>query len=174
MDLLIYVFALLFGVLGVVGAIVPAIPGALFSFLALLVAFFCSMPPVTVAELFLYLAIAVAVSVADATLPLYFTKRFGGSRMGVWGATIGMFVGFVSFPPIGFLICPLFGAVLGELMHDKTDVERAFKVGWGVFIAFLVGTGIKFIFAIWVMGLLIVDIAPAVWSFFESLILSFK
>ncbi len=126
------------------------------------------MPPVTVAELFIYLAVCIVIMVVDATLPIYFTKKFGGSKSGVWGSTIGMVVGFFAFPPIGFIICPLFGAVLGELLNDKEDVERAFKVGGGVFISFLCGTGLKFFYSLWILALLAADIFPAIWSIVKS------
>lgn len=173
MELLLTLLATIFAALGIVGAIVPGLPGAILSFAALLIAFFCSTPPVTVAELFIYLVICIAVSVADALLPIYFTKRFGGSRAGVWGSTIGMIVGFVTFPPLGFILCPYAGAVLGELLHDKSDVERAFKVGSGVFISFIFGTGIKFFYALWIAALLVTNILPTAWSYITTYFKSF-
>ncbi|MFI3306148.1 MAG: DUF456 domain-containing protein [Rikenellaceae bacterium] len=173
MDLALSLVAITFAALGIVGAVVPGLPGALLSFGALLVAYFCSMPPVTVAELFIYLAISLVVTVADLYLPIYFTRRFGGSRSGVVGSTVGMVVGFFAFPPLGFVICPYVGAVLGELLNDRNDVERAFKVGGGVFVSFLCGTGVKFFYALWVAALLMTHILPAALSGVRSFVDSF-
>lgn len=85
----------------------------------------------------------VAVSVADYFLPAWMTRRFGGSRAGAIGATVGVFAGFFLFPPVGIFLGPFLGAVLGELLNDRSDVPKAFLIGFGSFLSFIVGTGIK-------------------------------
>ena len=85
----------------------------------------------------------VAVSAADYFLPAWMTRRFGGSRSGAIGATAGVFAGFFLFPPVGIILGPFAGAVLGELLNDRSDVPKAFLVGFGSFLAFVVGTGVK-------------------------------
>ena len=59
------------------------------------------------------------------------TRRFGGSRSGAIGATVGVFAGFFFFPPVGIILGPFFGAVLGELLNDRRDAGKAFPVGIG-------------------------------------------
>ncbi|MFR9564030.1 MAG: DUF456 domain-containing protein [Rikenellaceae bacterium] len=155
MDVALSICALLMALLGVIGAVVTVIPGAALSFLALLFNYFTDEPIVTTTELLIWLAVVVAVSVADSVLPVYLTKRLGGSKSGVWGATIGMVVGFIAFPPLGIIFCPIFGAIMGELINDKENVNRAIKVGLASFLAFLVGTAIKFILSIYILSLII-------------------
>ena len=44
---------------------------------------------------------------------------------------------------MGIILGPFAGAVLGELLNDRSDVPKAFLVGFGSFLAFVVGTGVK-------------------------------
>ena len=101
---------------------------------------------------------AAAVSVADFYLPAWMTRRFGGSRAGAVGATVGVFAGFFLFPPLGILLGPFLGAVAGELLHDGSDPSKALKVGMGSFLAFVVGTGLKFAVTIGMTAQIVADI----------------
>lgn len=170
MDIVLCIVALLLAVLGMVGAILPMIPGPALSFVALLVNYFSPNPAIDTKWLFIWLVICVVVSVIDYFLPIYIIKRLGGSKSGLWGATIGMIVGFVAFPPLGIILCPLLGAVMGELMNDKSDTSRALKVGAGSFLAFLLGTGIKFIASLFVVGVLLDSLLPLVEGLIDSIL----
>ena len=89
-------------------------------------------------------AITVAVSVADYFLPAWMTRRFGGSRSGAIGATVGVFAGFFFFPPVGIILGPFFGAVLGRAaQRPPRRGARRFWSAYGSFLSFVVGTGIK-------------------------------
>ena len=115
MDIALSVAAFLLSIVGIVGCIVPALPGVVLSYAGLLCAYFTSYSSMSPAAIWLWLAITVAVSVADYFLPAWMTRRFGGSRSGAIGATVGVFAGFFFFPPVGIILGPFFGAVLGEL-----------------------------------------------------------
>lgn len=170
MDIVLCIVALLLAVLGMVGAILPMIPGPALSFVALLVNYFSPNPAIDTKWLFIWLVICVVVSVIDYFLPIYIIKRLGGSKSGLWGATIGMVVGFIAFPPLGIILCPLLGAVMGELMNDKSDTSRALKVGAGSFLAFLLGTGIKFIASLFIVGVLLDSLLPLVEGLIDSIL----
>lgn len=114
MDIALSVAAFLLSIVGIVGCIVPALPGVVLSYAGLLCAYFTSYSSMSPAAIWLWLAITVAVSVADYFLPAWMTRRFGGSRSGAIGATVGVFAGFFFFPPVGIILGPFFGAVLGE------------------------------------------------------------
>lgn len=148
MDILLSICAFLLALVGIVGCIVPALPGVVLSFAGLLCAYFASYSQMGYATLLWWLVAVVAVSVADFALPAWMTRRFGGTRSGAIGATVGVFGGFFFFPPVGIILGPFAGAVLGELMHDKEDVGKAFRSGFGSFLAFVVGTGAKLVVAI--------------------------
>ena len=86
------------------------------------------------------------------------TRRFGGSRSGAIGATVGVFAGFFLFPPFGIVLGPFFGAVIGELLHDKSDPAKALLIGLGSFLSFIVGTGLKLAAAAGMLIYVVADI----------------
>ena len=114
MDIALSVLAFLFTIVGIIGCIVPALPGVVLSYAGLLCAYFTSYSHMSASALWIWLAITVAVSVADYFLPAWMTRRFGGSRAGAIGATVGVFAGFFIFPPIGIILGPFVGAVAGN------------------------------------------------------------
>lgn len=143
MDITLSLLAFALSILGIIGCIVPALPGVVLSYAGLLCAYFTSYSQMSASALWLWLGVTVAVSVADYFLPAWMTRRFGGSRAGAIGATVGVFAGFFLFPPVGIFLGPFLGAVLGELLNDRSDVPKAFLIGFGSFLSFIVGTGIK-------------------------------
>lgn len=161
MDILLSTSAILLAILGIAGCIVPALPGTILSYGGLLCAYFASYSQMGAAALWIWLAICIAVSVADYFLPAWMTKRFGGSRAGSIGATVGIFVGFFLLPPIGIILGPFLGAVVGELFNDRNDFAKALVVGCGSFLSFIVGTGIKLIASIGIFIHILADTWPA-------------
>lgn len=161
MDILLSTSAILLAILGIAGCIVPALPGTILSYGGLLCAYFASYSQMGAAVLWIWLAICIVVSVADYFLPAWMTKRFGGSRAGSIGATVGIFVGFFLLPPIGIILGPFLGAVVGELFNDRNDFAKALVVGCGSFLSFIVGTGIKLIASIGIFIHILADTWPA-------------
>jgi len=157
MDVFLSLCALLLTLAGIVGCIVPVIPGVVLSYGGLLCASFASCSQLSSAAVWFWLAVAVAVSAADCFLPGWMTRRFGGSRSGAFGATLGIFAGFF-FAPWGIVLGPFIGAVAGELLHDRSDVAQAFRAGFGSFLAFIVGTGLKLAASIYMFILVAADI----------------
>ena len=98
MDITLSLLALALSILGIIGCIVPALPGVVLSYAGLLCAYFTSYSQMSASALWLWLGVTVAVSVADYFLPAWMTRRFGGSRAGAIGATVGVFAGFFLFP----------------------------------------------------------------------------
>lgn len=156
-DWLLIVIGIILLLLGLTGAIIPGMPGPPFSFLALLVLQFTRKAPFQENFLVIMGLIMVAVTLLDYVIPIYGTKKFGGSKMGVWGSTIGLIVGIIVLPVLGIMIGPfgLFGIILGpflgayigETMAGK-DKDTALKAAIGSFIGFLTGTLMKFAYAI--------------------------
>ena len=69
MDIALSIAAFLFSITGIVGCIVPIIPGVALSYVGLLCASFCSYSEISSATLWIWLAVTVAVSVIDYFLP---------------------------------------------------------------------------------------------------------
>lgn len=137
-------FALL--LTGILGSVLPILPGPPISWLGMLFCYYTS-PPIVTDEALLYGAIlAGAITALDYYAPVWGTKKFGGTKAGSWGSGIGLIVG-IFFPPIGFVLGPFLGAFLFELMVG-THKDAAFKAAIGSFIGFLIGTLAKLIISI--------------------------
>lgn len=143
MELFLQIVAALFIVIGVLGSILPAIPGPPICFVGLLMVQWATGAYET-NYLLMWGAIVVIVTVLDNLLPIWFTKKFGGSKKAMWGATIGVVIG-LFLGPVGIILGPFLGALAGELLHDNSDSTRAFRAAFGSFAAFIFGVGLKLV-----------------------------
>lgn len=143
MDLFLSILAVICGAAGIVGAVLPVVPGPALSYFGLLCAYWTDTTALTSGKMWFWGVVTAVVSVLDYILPAYFSKMFGGSRAGVIGATVGVFAGMILLGPIGIVIGPFVGAVAGELLRDRQNTDRAFKAGLGSLVSFLVGSGMK-------------------------------
>jgi hypothetical protein len=145
------VAAILLSLIGIVGAVVPGIAGTPFSFLALLAMSFVDGIDYSARFLLIMGFIGAMVFAVDYVVPIWGTKKLGGTKAGVRGSTIGLFLGlFITFVfPIGFiaiLLGPFIGAYIGEKSAGTAD-HLAWKSALGSFVGFLLGTGIKIVYA---------------------------
>lgn len=129
---------------GFAGTFVPVLPGAPLAWLGLLAAYFSEYCDISVATLIITGIAAVLVSVLDNILPVAMTKKFGGSKSATTGSTIGLIAGFF-IGPVGIILGPFLGAVIGELIHNRGNSDGVLRAGLGAFAGFLAGTGIKMI-----------------------------
>ena len=157
MDTLLSVLAVLFAVVGCVGCIVPVLPGVALAYAGYVCLYFCSYSEISVAWLVVFGVLTAIVSVLDYLLPSYMTKKFGGSKAGERGAMAGVLGGFI-FGPIGIIVGPFIGAMLGELIYDGSDKQRAFRSGLGSFLSFFVGTGVKLVVSMWLTIEIFIDV----------------
>lgn len=144
MDILLAVIAVICGIGGILGAVLPILPGTMLSYAGLVCAYFTSTSEISEPQLILWGIICAIAITLDYILPGYFSKRFGGSKAGITGATIGVFVG-MFFGPIGIILGPFVGAIAGELAHKSLPFGKALIVGFGSLLSFFVGTGLKLI-----------------------------
>jgi uncharacterized protein len=129
---------------GFAGCILPVIPGPPIALAGLILAYFSSFSVIS-GNTLIYSSIAVVVvTVLDIVAPLIFTKKFGGTKYGLYGATAGLVVG-LFFGPFGIIAGPFVGAFAGEMLKDMKDSKKAFRSAWATFIGFMFGTGIKLI-----------------------------
>lgn len=143
MDVVWLVVSIVLMVGGIAGCLLPFLPGPPLSFIALLVMQLRSDPPFEARFLWIWAGITVIVTVLDYIIPVYGTRKFGGTSYGVWGCTIGLLVG-IFVPPWGLIIGPFVGAFVGELLANS-NTENAWKAALGSFIGFLFGTLLKLI-----------------------------
>ena len=151
MDTFLAIAAVICGVVGIVGAVLPIIPGTILSYAGLVLAFCTENSAISKGQLWLWGVISVVVIVLDYILPGYFSKLFGGTKAGITGATVGVLLGALVLGPVGIILGPFVGAIVGELINQRQAIDKAIVVGFGSLLSFFVGTGIKLIAAGWMM-----------------------
>lgn len=132
---------------GIIGSFLPVIPGPPTGWLGLLLLNLTSKVITDWTFLGITLAVAILVVIADYIIPALGAKKFGGSKYGIWGSTIGLIIGLL-FPPIGMILGLFLGALVGELIHDHKNMQKAVKASIGSVIGFFFSTGIKLIVGI--------------------------
>lgn len=142
MDWILLVLSMLLIIAGLLGCILPVIPGPPLSFLGLLIVHFTKFANFTTSFLLIVAFIAILVTVLDYLVPIWGTKRFGGTKAGMWGAGIGMVIGIIFLGPLGLILGPLAGAIIGESIKGAENKD-AFRAGLGAFFGFLMGVGLK-------------------------------
>lgn len=141
MEIALYIISGLLIVTGLVGCILPALPGLPLAYAGILALHFTERVQFTTGELIFLTSIMIVAQVLDYILPAWLTKKVGGSRLGTVGSIVGLIVG-LFFPPFGLILGPFLGAIIGELMNGE-GTKTALKSGMGSFIGFILTTGLK-------------------------------
>jgi uncharacterized protein YqgC (DUF456 family) len=159
MDILWLIIGIIFMLVGIAGCLLPLLPGPPLSFAGLLILQLRETSPYSTEFLLWWAGITAVVTILDYFIPIYGTKKFGGSRYGVWGSGIGLVAG-LFFPPVGIILGPFIGAFIGEMIFSNNS-QVAFKAALGSFLGFLIGTLLKVVVCL-VMAwyLLLVIIKP--------------
>ncbi|MCW5517213.1 DUF456 domain-containing protein [Muriicola sp. Z0-33] len=166
MDILLLVIGFILMLVGILGSILPVLPGPPISWAGLLLLYLTKAVPDDWWFLGITGAVALIVFAMDYIIPAMGTRKFGGSRAGMIGTTIGLIVA-IFFPILGIfgiVIWPFVGALIGELTN-KADQKTAVKAAFGSFIGFLTGTFLKFVVTIIFLGLFI----STVWDYKAAL-----
>ncbi len=153
--------------LGILGCIVPALPGPLISWLSLFLFFLLPDRGFSTTTLVVTGIAMAAVTALDYVVPILGAKKFGSSKEGVWGGMIGIVVGLFFFPPIGIILGPLIGTIVGDMLAGGT-FTKALNSGLGSLIGFIVGTSIKLIYCIAVLVMFSIKAGDAITGLFSK------
>lgn len=158
MDVVLWVVAMAMIVVGVVGTVLPALPGAVFILggiaLAAWIDGFQRISGLVVGVAALLTAIAFVTDYVAAALG---AKKAGASRLAIVGAALGTVAGVLGGPivgPLGILFLPLVGASVGEYVARR-DPAHAGRVGVATWIGLLLGTAVKVAIAFAMVGLFV-------------------
>ena len=145
--IILIILGLLLALVGLAGCILPLIPGPPLSFLALIM-LSCAKDwqPFSLTFLIIMAGLMIVVTILDYMVPAAGAKRYGASKLGVWGSIIGMLGGLFFFPPWGMLVGAIAGALVGELLAGREGKE-VLRAGWGVLVGNMVVTGLKLAFS---------------------------
>jgi len=140
-DYIFLILGIFLMIVGIIGCLVPVLPGPPLSFLGLILLHVTRFGQFSTTTLIVLAAITVVVTILDYIVPIWGTKKFGGSKYGTRGATVGLIIG-LFLGPVGIIIGPLIGAIVGELIF-KDDMRYALRAGFGSLLGFLTGIGLK-------------------------------
>lgn len=154
MDITLIIIGAILLIIGLIGSVVPILPGPPISYIALLLLQFTEKQPYSVFFLVVIGVMVAIVTVLDYIIPSIGTKKFGGSKFGTWGCMIGTIAGIFIFPPLGIIIMPFIGAFIGEILYNK-NFETALKAAFGSFLGFLSGTFLKLVLSMLIIGVFI-------------------
>lgn len=153
MDVFLVILGLILVLLGIAGSVLPVLPGPILGWFGLLSVYLSSWVPVNRYVLGITLVLSVAIFVLDYIIPSMGAKRYGGSKKGATGATLGMIAGLLLPIPLGFVIGAFAGAFIGEIIHQHNDLKRAWRSAVGSFMGFLTSTGLKLLVSLFFLGL---------------------
>ena len=160
MNTFLIIMAFVCLVIGIVGSVAPGLPGPPIAWVGLLLAGFTPWVETTSMLLIVTAAVAVVITILDYVMPSFSTKRYGGSKYGVWGCNIGLVLSLFGLPfgPTGLLgvvFWPFVGALVGEYLKQQ-QMNRALRAAWGAFLGFLSGTLLKLAYCIALLVVVIV------------------
>ena len=158
MEIFILVVGFLCMLAGLAVSVLPVLPGPPLTYIGMLVLQVSDRVQFSTTTLVVALVLVVISLVLDYIAPIIGTKYYGGGKWGEWGCVVGTILGLFVFPPWGFILGPLVGAIVGELLQGK-DSNAAIKAGFGAFIGFFSGLIVKLLICLF----LIYQAVVAVW-----------
>ncbi len=139
------ILGLVLALLGVLGSVIPFLPGPIISFLAIIVLYTENMT--TQNAIIFFGLTAIMITILGSIVPVLSTKLTGASKYGLLGSAIGTFLGIIFFPPIGAFLGAFFGAILGEL-YILSDIKKAINSSYGAIIGTLLIVTIQIVFSV--------------------------
>lgn len=151
-EVLLWVIAAILVVAGLLGLVLPALPGAPLLFAGLLLAAWAEgFAYVGTGTLVVLALLALLTYAVDFAASAFGAKRFGASKRAVAGALLGALVGlFFGLP--GVLLGPFVGAVIGELTAQRS-LRDAGRAGVGATVGLALGAAAKLALAFSMLGI---------------------
>ena len=143
MKVLPLVVCIVLFILGLLGTVLPVLPGAILIYGGMLVyGIMTGFKNLTLYFFLIQALILIIIFLVDFIASVIGTRHFGGSKQAILGALIGTILGMFIMPPIGIFIGPFLGAVVAELILEK-QLQEAIRVGICTLIGMMGGTLLK-------------------------------
>lgn len=134
---------------GLVGTVVPVLPGIGLIFAGILAhALYFGVDEVGLVTLVVLGFVSLVSMLLDFLASAYGASRFGSTRWGVLGSIVGGIAGLVAFNVPGLVLGVFLGAAAGEMFFARKDLHRSLRAGWGSVLGFLGGTAIKLLLGV--------------------------
>ncbi len=162
MNTVLIILAFICLIVGILGAIIPGLPGPPISWVGLLLASLTPFVSCSTALLVVTAVLALIITVLDYLVPSPSTKRQGGSKYGIWGCNIGLVISIIGLPfgpqgLLGVIFWPFVGALVGEYIKSR-EMGPALKSAWGAFLGFVTGTLLKLVYCVVLLVIVIVGL----------------
>jgi uncharacterized protein YqgC (DUF456 family) len=146
LNVALIIIGLILAIAGMVGCILPIIPGPVLSFFSLLLLSWIKSWQIFSQTFLIVMGILTALLLLlDYVAPALGAKKYGASKRGLWGSAIGMVIGIFFIPPWGMIVGAFIGALVGELAAGKSG-RKALRAGWGILIGNVLVIGLKLAF----------------------------
>ncbi|MFO7848896.1 MAG: DUF456 domain-containing protein [Spirochaetia bacterium] len=143
LDIVLTTVGSLLSLFGLIGCVLPIVPGPLLSYGAVVLIFFAPGSDLISVSLLVVLGlVSLAAMLGDQVLPAVSSRRAGAGRAGIIGSVIGMIAGMIFFPPFGLVIGAFLGALAGEILFHREN-RKPLKAAFAVFRGTLLATLIK-------------------------------
>ena len=139
------IIALIIALAGIIGCFLPVIPGPPLSWLSLLLLYFFGNGEMSLKFLLIWLGITIVVTILDYVVPSYFTRVTGGSKAAGRGSLVGLLAGLIFFPPWGMIAGAFLGALLAEVLINRSAIADSVNPALGSFAGFFFGTFLKLV-----------------------------
>ncbi|MBB6001786.1 DUF456 domain-containing protein [Arcicella rosea] len=137
MDILLLIGSIICLLVGLAGAVLP-LPGPPLSLIGLFMLHYSKYADFDRKTLIFFTLVTIGISIFDYYAPIWGTKKFGGTKYGTWGSTIGLLVGLFIIPGFGMFLGAFLGAFLGEIL-GKAEPKKALKAAIGSFLGLIAG-----------------------------------
>jgi hypothetical protein len=132
-------------IIGIIGTILPALPGVVLIFGGMLVyGFMTNFEGLSIWFFVIQLLAMAVIFVMDFIASAVSTKNYGGSKQATFGAAVGTIFGIIVLGPLGIIIGPFAGSVAAEILLGK-EIKQAIRVGFGSIVGVVGGTIFKLV-----------------------------
>lgn len=160
MEILGWIVTIIMFIIAFVGLVYPIIPSVFFIVGGfLLYGWIVSFQEMNWIFWVIQILFVVLLFGADTLANIVGVKKFGGSKAGMWGSTIGLLIGPFVIPVAGILIGPFLGAVLAELLVSRSGIKQSFMTGIGSLVGFLTSIVTKGAIMLLMIGIFILFVA---------------
>ncbi|EDY85171.1 conserved hypothetical protein [Verrucomicrobiia bacterium DG1235] len=144
--------------MGLVGVVIPVIPGAIVMLVGALVFNFLTPGWLNWWSIGGLAVLMILDRVADFAGTAAGTRMFGGTKWGIFGAVVGGLVG-LFFGPLGLILGPVAGAILFELVWAKRHPREAARSGVGAGVGFGLSMLGRLVICLIMMAVIAIDLA---------------
>jgi len=143
---------------GLIGVVVPFLPGVPLAWLGLFIyALATGFDKISITATVIFSILMLFTLSIDFVAPMLGASKYKASKYGVIGVFLGFIAGILLFGFLGVILGPLVGALLGELIA-KREPGQAFKSAFGALVGFLAGTLFKITAVLIMIGFFIVSL----------------